>query len=139
MNIGQATTAVEQLLIAANAANPGTRVDVFVGEPKAVMDSDQRAHAYNAIFPSPGQLSLVDQDLGGHGGPRDWRFQVIAAGGDVARCIKAVQRAQDTLVDVRLDPTTGIVREDGDPGVIRPDNTVSPVRWFVPLLFVVAL
>jgi len=138
MNIGQATTRVEQLLKDANTGSP-TRVDVFVGEPKAVMDSDARAHAYLAIFPSPGVLSLADQDLAGHGGPRDWRFQVTAAGGDVARCIKAVQRAQDVLVDVRLDDTTGIVREDGDPGAIRPDTTIAPVRWFVPLLFVVEL
>ena len=138
MNVGEATARVEQILKDANTGNP-IRVDVFVGEPKAVMDSDQRAHAYLAIFPSPGALSLADQNVGGGGGPRDWRFQVTAAGGDIARCLKAVQRAQDELVDIRLDDTTGIVREDGDPGVIRPDTSVSPIRWFVPLLFVVEL
>ncbi|HEY1175507.1 MAG TPA: hypothetical protein VGF17_05070, partial [Phytomonospora sp.] len=133
-----ATARVEQILKDANTGNP-IRVDVFVGEPKAVMDSDQRAHAYLAIFPSPGVLSVADQSVSGHGGPRDWRFQVTAAGGDVARCIKAVQRAQDVLVETRLDDSTGLVREDGDPGAIRPDTTVSPTRWFVPLLFVVEL
>jgi hypothetical protein len=138
VNVGEATTRVEQLLKDANTGNP-TRVDVFVGEPKAVMDSDSKAHAYLAIFPSPGALSLADADLAGHGGPRDWRFQVTAAGGDVARCIKAVQRAQDVLVDIHLDDTTGIVREDGDPGPIRPDTSIAPLRWFVPLLFVVEL
>jgi hypothetical protein len=138
VNVTQATAKVEELLKAANLPG-GPRVDVFVGEPTATLDSDGKAHAYLAIFPGPGQRDLAEKDLNGAAGARLWRFQVIAAGGDVDRCLKAVERATTTLVGASLDDTTSPVREDGDAGAVLKDKDVTPNRWYVPLLLAVEL
>ena len=138
MNVEQALAAVEQTLKAGNTTG-GARVDVFVGEPIATTDGDGRAHPYLAVYPGPGQRDAFDGDLTGQHGSRLWRFQITAAGGDVPRCLRAMQRAQATLVGVRLDDTTGLVREDGDIGQMLVDRDVNPSRVFVPLLLAVQL
>jgi hypothetical protein len=126
------------MLTAANTAST-VKVDLFTGEVTARTDGDGGVHPYLALFPGAGVRALTEADLTGGPGQRDWRFQVTAAGGDIPRCIRAVQRAQDVLVGQRLDDTTGLIREDGDGGPIRKDTTVAPARWYVPLLFVVEL
>lgn len=129
---------VESMLDAANAAS-SVKVDVFVGEPTPRYDSDGGAHAYSAIFPGAGPRALMDSDLTGQPGPREFRFQIYCGGGDMARALRAAARAQDVLVGKRLDNTTGLIREDGDGGPVRKDDTVRPARWFLPLLMVVEL
>lgn len=137
MNVAQAAAAVQALL---DAANSGTeQVTVFLGEPAPVMDKDGKAHPYNAIFPGSGQRDPADADLTGAHGARSWPFQVKCAGGDVARALRALVRAQNVLVGQRLDDTTGLIRENGDGGQIRKDDTVSPHRWFTDLLLTVDL
>lgn len=137
MNVTEAVTRVQALLEAANAGV--AKVHVFLGEPSPVTDGDGLAHPYTAIFPSPGQRDLADATLDGTPGARAWRFQIKCAGGDVPRALRALQRAQNVLVGVRLDDTTGLIREDGDGGPIRKDDTISPHRWFTDLLLTVDL
>lgn len=114
-------------------------LDVFDGEVKARMDSDGLAHPYAVLWAGPGR---DDPTAERESGPVDalvWSFQVTAAGGDVARCRRAVARTTGALVGKRLFPAGGFIRLDVDPGPEREDRDEAPYRWFVPLLFTVAL
>ena len=72
--------------------------DTFIGEPSPRMDSDGRAHPYAALYPSPGWQHGVS--LGQGIDQAALTFQVTAAGGgDVARCLRAVDRVRDALTD----------------------------------------
>lgn len=138
MDAGQAYDVIEEMLNAANVPGQPT-VHVFLGEPDPVMDSDNKAHAYVAIWPGPGSLDVADTDLEGNRGSRLLTFQITAAGGDIPRAMRAVLRVQRALIGWRLDSTTGVVFENGDAGPLQKDTTVSPTRWFAPLLLAVAL
>ena len=138
LSIAAATDRITQLLTDANTAS-STKVDVFVGEPAPKTDGDGKAHPYHAIFPSPGLRDARDARLDGAHGARLWRVQIKCAGGDVARALRALERAQNVLVGACLDDTTGLIREDGDGGPVRKDDTVSPARWFTDLLLAVEL
>lgn len=129
---------IESMLDAANMSST-VKVDVFVGEPTPRYDGDGGAHPYLAIFPGAGPRDLIEKDIAGTPGEIQFRFQITAAGGDVARAMRAITRAQSVLVGKRLDSTTGLIREDGDGGPVRKDDTVHPARWFTPLLMVVDL
>lgn len=135
--IETAAATVLDLLRAGNTAT--SRLDVFDGEVKAVMDGDGRAHPYAVLWASPGRHDPLEERLTGTGGDHVWTFQVTAAGGDVARCRRAVTRTLTALLGKRLVPDGGRVRLDFDPGPEREDRDVTPSRWFVPLSFVVAL
>lgn len=137
MTPAEATTRVEAMLEAANSGI--AKVTVFVGEPSPVTDADGLAHPYTAIFPGSGVRDSADRAVAGQDGARSWRVQIKCAGGDVPRALRALVRAQNVLVGERLDDTTGLIREDGDGGPIRKDDTVKPARWFTDLLLTVDL
>lgn len=136
IDIDLLSTAVLARLGAANTSS--SRLDVFDGEVKAVMDSDQRAHPYAAFYPSAGNLAgstlceTSDELL--------WSFQVTAAGGDPERARRAIARTRGQLTGHLLmvdGQAAGLIRETPgyDPGPARKDETVAPARWFTPLLF----
>lgn len=131
--LDEAAAAVIALLEAA------PHLDVFDGEVKARMDSDGRAHPYAVLWVSPGRDNPDEERESGTGRAQLWTFQVTAAGGDVARCRRAVQRTLDALLGVRLFTEGGFIRLDFDPGPEREDRDVTPTRWFVPLSFTVSL
>lgn len=129
---------LEALKALLEAPNSGpTRVDIFVGEPTAVMDGDGKAHAYIALYPGPGQEDRTEEDLQASPGVSSWQCQATCAGGDVTRALRAVARLQQTVVGVRLHPDSGVIRKNGDLGAVRKDLTVAPNRWFVPIDLVV--
>jgi len=128
------TAAVEARLLAGNVT--GSRLDVFVGEPEAAIDSDGLAHPYVAVYPSPGatdRAPLASTSTG-----LLWSFQTTCAGGDVTRALRAVARTRAQLDGHRL-VVAGLVvgvlheREFFDPGALRPDRDVQPPRWWAPL------
>lgn len=136
IDIDKLSAAVVTRLGAGNGA--GDRLDVFDGEVKAVMDSDSRAHPYAAFYTAPGNLTgstlceTPDELL--------WSFQVTAAGGDPARGRRAIARVRRQLTGhlllVEGEPA-GLIRETPgyDAGPMRKDESVTPARWFSPLLF----
>ena len=114
-----------------------TGLDVFDGEPTARMDSDGRAHPYAAVYPSGGRvvaLALCGQHVDGA-----WSAQVTCAGGDRARCMRAVARVRSALTD--WAPTvTGLsvaplAELDDYSPESRVDRDVSPSRTWVALQF----
>ena len=115
----------------------GTR-NAFIGEPIATHDSDGRAHPYAALYPSPGwQHGIhlareIDQAL--------LAFQVTAAGGDVDRALRAIDRVRAALTGWAPDVPglcCGPLGEPDsyDPGPLTHDADETPSRWSSPLLF----
>lgn len=112
--------------------------NAFIGEPIATHDSDGRAHPYAALYPSPGNRRSVSLS-----GPSDQvrlTFQVTAAGGDIARALRAIDRVRAALTDAEpgvVGLCTGPLSEpDGyDPGPVRHDTALTPSRHYSPLLW----
>ena len=138
-DLDQAAQAVLTLLRAGNT--PSSRLDVFDGQPSAVMDSDGRAHPYAACYFGPGRHDPDEYTLCGDPTLRRWTFQITAAGGDETRARRAITRVRAALEDAPLtvgDSQTRI-RLEADPGYPRTDNSVTPARVYLPLLFAVDL
>jgi hypothetical protein len=133
VTIEQAAAAILDLLRTA----PG--LDVFDGEVKAKMDSDGKAHPYAVLWAGPGRDNPAETRESDTGRALVWAFQVTAAGGDVARCRRAVTRTLGVLLNVRPFPDGGLIKLDFDPGTEREDRDVQPTRWYVPLAFVLSL
>lgn len=131
--IEQAAAAVIALLEAV------PHLDVFDGDVDAQMDGDGRAHPYAVLWASPGRDDPAEERESGPAEALVWTFQITAAGGDVARCRRATARVLRALLGKRLMPEGGFMRLDFDPGPEREDRDVAPSRWFVPLVFTVAL
>jgi hypothetical protein len=103
------------------------------GQPGVVMDPDGRAHMYAVLYFSPGWLTS-DRAVGAPS-TLAGSFQVTCAGGDVRRALTAATKVRAVLTGARLTPTSGLTSEATDPGSVREDPTVTPSRWFVPVLF----
>lgn len=118
-------------------------VDAFAGEPDARMDSDRRAHAYAAVYASPGNQHHLD--LGQAADVLTWQFQVTCAGGDSQRALRAVRAVRAALTDWRpVLPgySCGVVREEPSfiPPPLAPDGPgTQPPRWRTFLLFTLTL
>ena len=113
-------------------------LDAFDGDVDARMDSDGRAHPYAVLWAGPGRDNPDEERESGNGEALVWTFQVTAAGGDVARCRRAVDRTLGALLRKQPFPGGGFIRLENDLGTEREDRDVSPSRWFVPLLFSVS-
>jgi hypothetical protein len=114
-------------------------LNVFVGEPVAVMDSDNKAHPYAAIYPTPGWHDPTDATLDESRDLLSWTFQVTAAGGDSVRCTRAASRVLGVLLGWRLEPSAGPVRLEFNPGPMQIDRDVQPFRTYLPLMFTAPL
>ena len=140
MDLAARSAAVVARLNTVNAAPPARALlDVFLGEPVANLDSDQRAHPYAAVYPSPGHHDPAAAPLTDVADLLTWTFQVTAAGGDADRCMRATGRVLAVLLGWRLEATADPVRLEFDPGPMRVDRDVSPSRCYIPLLFTAPL
>lgn len=114
-------------------------LDVFdgsvddAGQPSVRLDTDGRAHMYAVLYASPGRSDTAR--LSGIRDTLSWSFQVTAAGGDPNRALTAAVKVRAALTGTRLTTTSGLVNETTDPGPVRQDTSVTPSRWFVPILF----
>lgn len=99
-------------------------------------DPDGRVHAYAVFYPAPGnprarRMDRIPDTL-------DWTFQVTCVGGDRTRAMWCVDRIRGRLTGARVTIPAGptvILDEVGDPGPLRRDETVNPVRLYLPLLY----
>lgn len=137
---GALSAAIAAMLRAANT--PTDRLDVFEGEPTAVMDSDGRAHPYAAVYVSPGAPDpwSPDRSVCDLAGVRSARVQVTAAGGDLTRAHRAIARVLARLDEQNLmiaGREFGRAQQDGDPGPVLVDRDVQPWRWYLPIGFTV--
>lgn len=115
-----------------------TNLDSFDGEdPTPQLDPDGRVHAYAVYYPSPGWAHAV-LACGGTDS-LDWTFQVTCAAGDRNRTLWCVDKIRTALSGARLSIGGQLltIRETTDPGPIRRDDQVKPVRFYTPLLFAV--
>jgi hypothetical protein len=114
-------------------------LDVFdgsvddAGQDGVQVDPDGRAHMYAVLYFSPGRFTS-DRACGAPD-QLQGSFQVTAAGGDVHRALVAATKVRSALTGVRLTDGSGLVNESTDPGTVREDPSVSPSRWYVPILF----
>ena len=117
---------------------PVGTVDAFLGEPTVRLDKDGRARPYAAVYPGPGWLHGAS--LNRDSDTVTVTFQVTAAGGDIARYGRAVDRVRaaltgwaPTVPGLACGPLTE--PESYDPGPARIDKDVMPSRTWAPLLF----
>ena len=111
---------------------------VFDGEVPSTppLDGDGAVKPYTVLWggggePLPSSLAWKHEDL-------DLPFQVTCAGGDLTRCLWALDTARGVLLDqVLIVPgrSLGPIRPDGNPGPPRLDDDVEPSRHWVPALF----
>jgi hypothetical protein len=137
------------LLEARVRALPGTPVlTVFRGEAgdppvkthaDESEDASRRVASYVVVFDGTGPMD-IEAGLGRCGEQLRWTPQVTVAAGFTDDCIDAVDRVCAWLYGWSpivpgvaagpLEPPPGF-----DPGPPRPDRTVTPIRFFVPLLW----
>lgn len=128
-------------LFARLSALPGPQaVTVYRGEvdpkPPTMPDSD-RVAPYVVLFDGSGPTNL-EPDLGGQNEDLRWTPQITVAAGFPADCTQLVDRVCSWvyrwtpvvtgLSAGPLEPPPGY-----DPGQVRPDRTVSPIRYFLPM------
>jgi hypothetical protein len=113
-------------------------LDVYDGEPTDVpTDAGGAVNPYAALYGGAG--TRFAGGLDGASVDFDWPFQVTAVGGDPNECLWAVDKVCAALLDVQptvAGRSTWRIYQDGEPGPVRQDPpTVSPRRYYVPLLF----
>lgn len=115
----------------------GEFVDAAGKPVTAPADPDGRVHAYAVYYPSPGFAHAL-LACGGTDS-LDFSFQITCAGGDRTRALWCVQQVRNALTGATV--TVGgqalQIREDGNPGPLRRDDSVSPSRFYVPLIFAI--
>jgi hypothetical protein len=115
-----------------------TGVNPFDSEvPKTPpLDEDGRVHAYAVLYFSPGRRHANAMD--GNQSSVDGSFQVTCVGGDPDRALWCVDKVLTALVGAAVT-IDGVVRRvrlrEEDPGTVRRDDDVTPVRHYVPLRF----
>lgn len=112
-------------------------LQVFDGEPQAVLEPDRKAAAYAAVYPGAGMLSAPA--LSGQTTEMLWDVQVTCAGGDRERCQRAVAWTRSLLVDwkpnvagMEVNPLT---EQPGYQPRVLLDRAFTPPRVYVPLYF----
>ncbi|MGG5257461.1 hypothetical protein [Phycicoccus avicenniae] len=108
------------------------------GSLDVALDPDGRAHLYAALYVGSGWRTPEDDRLAGVSGTRVSTFQVTAAGGDIDRCLRAADKVLAALDGV-LIASGGVIRNDIDPGLPREDRDPKPSRYYLPLIFRVAI
>lgn len=122
-------------------ANVNTFDGAFIddeGKPVSVpADADGRVHAYAVYYPGPGWAHAL-LACGGTDS-LDWTFQVTCAAGDRTRALWCVQQVRTAVTGttVTIGGQALQIREDGNPGALRRDDSVSPSRFYVPLIFAI--
>lgn len=114
-------------------------ISVYVGEvnPKPPAEpGSARVYPYAVVWPSGGFTPPEGRSIAGRAGEAlEWPCQVTVAAGDVDWCLQAVRLVRDVLEGHVLVPGAGALQEEPTGAMIAPDRDVSPVRFFVPLMF----
>jgi hypothetical protein len=104
--------------------------------PSPPVDPDGRVHPYTVLHMSAGEpvvdsLAFTQDTL-------DLPFQVTCVGGDITRCLWAVDKVRGALLgQVLAVPGRSLspIASDGNSGAPRPDEEVTPPRHFLAVLF----
>lgn len=115
-----------------------TGVNAFDGQvPKTPpKDTDGDVGAYAVLYYSPGRRYA--SALNGAQASVDGTFQVTCAGADPTKTLWCVDQVMGALVGaaVLADGTQRRIRcQEIDPGPLRRDDDVTPVRFYAPLRF----
>lgn len=124
----------DQVFTAIDAVN---NLKVYDGDipaddpPPTWSATDKRVKGYAVLYGGAGRLyptRLCDT-------PADTTitFQVTCVGGDRRQTLWVVKQVRTKLTGVEM--AGGVITEPFDPGPVRRDDDVTPVRLFVPLLF----
>lgn len=111
-------------------------VEVFRGRVDGPgMGEDGTVVAYAVAYYGAGQPRATR--LGGRARNLAWSFQVTCAGGDDVKALWCVDEVRAALTGARItnDTRSGILRELGDAGPVRPDRDFTPWRYYLPLDF----
>jgi hypothetical protein len=129
----------DQLELRLRALPGPSALTVYRGEvpdhPPTMPDSD-RVAPYVVLFDGAGPTDL-EPDVAGQNEDLAWRPQITIAAGFSPDCTQLVDRVcawvyrwspvLEGVAADRLEPLPGF-----DPGPVRPDRTVSPIRFFLP-------
>lgn len=125
-----------------SAAGRWPWVDGSVDPPVALNAAGQpdpsgRVGPYVVLFDAAG-VPDIEPDLAGLNQDLRWMPQITVAAGFSPDCVQTIDRvyawvyrwspAIPGLSAGRLEPPPGY-----DPGQVRPDRTVSPIRFFLPM------
>lgn len=109
---------------------------VFRGKVGEVpLGSDKTVVAYAVGYYGGGEPRTTR--LGGRPRNLAWSGQITCAGGDDVKALWAVDQVRAALTGVRVTngARTGLLRELGDPGLVKEDRSISPYRYYLPLDF----
>lgn len=118
-----------------------TNVSLFDGEvSQPPLDADGRVHAYAVYYPAAGRgySNRAGATLQG----LNWGCQITCVGGDRTRALWCVDQVRSVLDGVRV--TSGGRRArlnevTPEETPVRRDEGVSPVRFYLPLLYSTSL
>lgn len=106
--------------------------------PPTISANDMRVLPYWVLWAGAG--AGADERLGGDRGGNDWSFQVTCVTGVEDHLPRLVDDVVDLLSGWRPFPDTGRCWPPlgYDPGPPRPDLGKTPIRYVVPLRFVIS-
>jgi hypothetical protein len=119
-------------------AGPSGYRGIVPETPPTISPNDMRVLPYWVLWAGVG--AGADERLGGDRGGNDWSFQVTCVAGVENHVLRLVDDVLDLFEGWRPLPDTGRCWTPlgYDPGVPRPDVGKTPVRYFVPLRFVIS-
>lgn len=100
------------------------------------LDADGTVHAYAVFYPGAGAPPAARR-VGGRVRNLGWSFQVSCVGGDRTRLLWCLDTIRGRLTGQKLGG--GVLREQGDPGPLRQDTSVTPYRYRLPLDYTLAI
>lgn len=100
------------------------------------LDADGSVHAYAVLYAGAGAPPAARR-VGGRPRNLAWSFQVSVVGGDDTRLLWCLDTIRGRLTGKRVGG--GVLREQGDPGPLREDTSVTPYRYWLPLDYALAI
>lgn len=100
------------------------------------LDLDERVHPYDVLHMTAGEPAV--DSLAFTQNRLDLPFQVTCVGGDVTRCLWAVDQVRGALLGQVLavaGRSLSPISSDGNSGAPQPDKDVTPPRHFTAVLF----
>lgn len=129
---------LHQAVLAALKAIDPSHLEVYDGEvdPSPRDDNDKRVHPYLVLYSDPGKAQRTG--LCGVTNSLAWGCEVVCVGGDVNRCLAAVDKARTVLdTELTIPGQTGQRLREEFATRVRPvgrDDTTRPARFEVSLL-----
>lgn len=139
----------EAILALLQAIAPGPATDTaaaYIGAygegeipDKPPLDTDRRVLPYYVLHPTPGEH--IGRTVAGYSGAFLYSFGVTVVGGDLSRCLWAVDRLNAALVGSRLTVPgrqSGLIHPGPATGALSRADAHSPNRHVAALRFDVA-